>query len=1169
MSTRVYINVDLDPFCAELVFPKGLDVGGFVSLVFGRFTQEVPCGPQDHGVRHISLRSATRAKFGKELPLKKKVFISVPYGERNPLCTLRDAPLPDDLEDIPDASDEEAVDDIILGTNNDAADRPAPSSEEAPPAVVSGLLCPSCGGWFMNTEVLQLHKAMSHTRVNSNKPVKTLYGCKDCKKTYSTSSDCLLHKWTHKPESEWPFQCKNCNRGFIRQGAFVKHQQTHNFECKECNRTFTDQTKLQDHSVTHQQRRETFLCIHCEQLFLSKAGLERHVLRYHKNTSAVSTGERVNEADGVDPETAPETAAILDSIPVELSCDQCTFGCSQASELAQHVASNHPTVPIFRCKKCEQPFLKEGECQEHMQLKHQLLHVEPTSDGNYLCQICDRRLKTFSGYWGHLRGHSKAGAKPFLCDQCGHRYTSRGSLTKHKRTHDFANATKCPHCSKEFATLDYMRNHERLVHTRNFKFSCRLCGHKFPNERKQQTHMAVVHEQELTPEELKAMTRVRHMRCPDCSFATYSSLQFKQHRATHTGRYPFSCTLCDRAFAFRFQLTLHMRRQHRPGGPLACPHCPRHFIAEDAHSAHVALHGAPHAKGLECTQCKRLYETPRLLEKHQASVHNSQALRFPCSLCNKRFRTSSGIVAHRRVAHLDSYGGTNEKTAKQVPAKNWAHRPGRFQLTLHMRRQHRPGGPLACPHCPRHFIAEDAHSAHVALHGAPHAKGLECTQCKRLYETPRLLEKHQASVHNSQTLRFPCSLCNKRFRTSSGIVAHRRVAHLDSYGGTNEKTAKQVPAKNWAHRPGRKYGCSRWKYSCEPCGRFFKFDGSLRAHRVFFHGIEGKTAEEKLCPECGKAFQTELSLAMHLRTHTQEVNFKCSVCSKIYRSRCSLKKHIATAHRSSLRAFCAVCNRGFLSHSTMLLHVKFAHQLGAKAGATAEVIADSSKPSADSATSVTVEPEVAAAPVSNETPVSSTPSVQAVAPTSIASSVPEMAAIPSVSSVTHVTAAPTMSSVPGTVAVSTVSLIPEVSSVSTVSPAARVVVVTQPIPNVTSYTTAASSNTEAPLQDIAADGASVALSPPSMTTDSIVELEPVEEITELTQMEPGGHDHAAVEHLFASIEQPTASLPMVGDAPPLTIVGSAQHMLHMLSVSQVEEVVSEACLPQNSCPNVW
>uniref|UniRef100_A0A131YW12 Zinc finger protein n=1 Tax=Rhipicephalus appendiculatus TaxID=34631 RepID=A0A131YW12_RHIAP len=1079
MSTRVYINVDLDPFCAELVFPKGLDVGGFVSLIFGRFTQEAPRGPQDHGVRHISLQSASRAKFGKELPLKKKVFISVPYGERNPLCTLRDAPLPDDLADIPDASDEEAVDDVILGSSKaDGSDRPPSRSEEASPSVVSGLLCPSCGGWFSNTEVLQLHKAMSHSRVNSNKPVKTLYGCKICKKTYSTSSDCLLHKWKHKPESEWPFQCKNCSRGFIRQAAFVRHQQTHNFECKECNRNFTSQERLQEHSVTHQQGRETFLCVHCEQLFLSKAGLERHVLRYHKNASAVSTGERVNEADGMDPETAPEKAAILGSIPVELTCDQCTFGCSQASELAQHVASNHPTVPIFRCKKCEQPFLKEAECEEHMQLKHQLIHVEPTSEGTYLCQICDRRLKTFSGYWGHLRGHTKA--KPFLCDQCGHRYTSRGSLTKHKRTHDFANATKCPHCSKEFATLDYMRNHERLVHTRNFKFSCRLCGHKFPNERKQQTHMAVVHEQELTREELNAMTRVRRMSCPDCSFATYSALQFRQHRATHTGRYPFSCTLCDRAFTFRFQLTLHMRRQHRPGGPLMCPHCPRHFIAEDSHRAHVALHGAPHAKGLECTQCKRLYETPRLLEKHQASVHSLQATRFTCKVCNKRFRTSSGIVAHRRVAHLDSHGGTNEKaTAKQAAS-----------------------------------------------------------------------------------------------------------------------------SKNWAHRPGRKYGCSRWKYSCEPCGRFFKFDGSLRAHRVFFHGIEGKTAEEKLCPECGKAFQTELSLAMHLRTHTQEVNFKCSVCSKIYRSRCSLKKHIATAHRSSLRVFCAVCNRGFLSHASMLLHVKFAHKDGAKAGATAEVIADRLEPSEDAATSVTmtdVEAEAVATsvsamfPVSNVPPVSTMPSIEVVVPMSTVSSVPHMGAALTVSSVPHVATAPTASSVPGIAAASalslvpnmasvstvcsvpgiaaatTVSLVPDVASVSTVSSAACMASAPTmpPVPEIDSYPVTASDNTEAQVQDMEEAADSVALPSPSMTSDGMVELEPVQEITELTRMEPGSHEHAAVEHLFASIQQPTASLPVVADGPPLTVVGSAQHMLHMLSVSQVEEVVSEVCLPQNSCPNVW
>lgn len=286
----------------------------------------------------------------------------------------------------------------------------------------------------------------------------------------------------------------------------------------------------------------------------------------------------------------------------------------------------------------------------------------------------------------------------------------------------------------------------------------------------------------------------------------------------------------------------------------------------------------------------------------------------------------------------------------------------------------------------------------------------------------------------------------------------------------------------------------------------------------------------------------------------------------------------------------------------MLLHVKFAHKDGAKAGATAEVIADRLEPSTDAATSVTmtdVEAEAASDSamfsISNVPPVSTMPSVQVVVPTSTVSSVPHMGAALTVSSVPHVATAPTVSSipgiaamsalsrvpnvasvstvslVPGIAAVTTVSMVPDVASVSTVSSAACVAPVPTmpPIPGIVSYTVTASDNTVAPDQDMEAATDSVALPSPSMTSDGMVELEPVQEITELTRMEPGSHEHAAVEHLFASIQQPTASLPVVADGPPLTVVGSAQHMLHMLSVSQVEEVVSEVCLPQNSCPNVW
>lgn len=777
MATRVFVNVDEDPFCAELVFPRGLEGGAFVSLVFGRFSRH----QGSTGRKHLALQRG--ANQGG--PVGQKVFISVPYGERQPLCTLREAPLPDDLQDIPDPEeDDEAVDDVILAPSN----AKAPSTGDGD-GVQCGTLCTSCNGWFCSVEVLQIHRALTHARSNATaKPVKTVYGCKVCRKTFPSSADCLLHKWKHRPESEWPFQCKSCQRGFLRQAAFVRHQQSHAPQCRECNLTFGDHDELHKHNVSHQHGRETFLCVHCEQLFLSKAGLQRHIARYH--------GSLVEEGD---PESVAEVAACLDSQPVELHCPLCTFGCTESQQLAQHTASSHPEVPTVRCSKCEQAFLKEEELSEHLSLKHQLLQVEHAGDGSYVCHVCDRRLKTFSGYWGHLRSHTKM--KPFLCDQCGHRYTSRGSLTKHKRTHDFANASRCPHCGKEFATLDYMRNHERLVHTRDFKFPCRLCGHRFPNERKQQTHMAVVHEQELSAEELASLTRVRHQRCPDCPFATYSALQFRQHRATHTGRYPFACTHCTRAFAFRFQLTLHVRRHHRQGGPLACPHCPRRFVAEETHKAHVALHGAPHAVSLMCTDCNCLYETPRLLDKHRAALHGKGEPRYACRSCSKRFRTAGGMAAHYRVIH------------------------GGFAV--------------------RHYTCKPG----------PTGKG------------------------------------------SSATVA-----------------------------PMRRYGCSRWPFSCEPCGRFFKFESSLRAHRVCFHGLPGSEQQSKSCPECGKSFQTELSLSMHLRTHTQEVHFKCSVCSKLYRSRSSLKKHVALVHRACLRCFCPHCGKGFLGQASLALHTRFCHK---------------------------------------------------------------------------------------------------------------------------------------------------------------------------------------------------------------------------------------------------
>ena len=50
------------------------------------------------------------------------------------------------------------------------------------------------------------------------------------------------------------------------------------------------------------------------------------------------------------------------------------------------------------------------------------------------------------------------------------------------------------------------------------------------------------------------------------------------------------------------------------------------------------------------------------------------------------------------------------------------------------------------------------------------------------------------------------------------------------------------------------------------------------------------------CPECPKSFYTKQELAAHIRTHTGEKPFKCTICSKYFGRIYHQKRHMETVH---------------------------------------------------------------------------------------------------------------------------------------------------------------------------------------------------------------------------------------------------------------------------------
>jgi len=106
-------------------------------------------------------------------------------------------------------------------------------------------------------------------------------------------------------------------------------------------------------------------------------------------------------------------------------------------------------------------------------------------------------------------------------------------------------------------------------------------------------------------------------------------------------------------------------------------------------------------------------------------------------------------------------------------------------------------------------------------------------------------------VYTGEEIQKPhqCKECEKCFSTTSGLKSHERTH------------TKEQP------------------FTCEHCGKQFKFCGALRHHVNSLH--EGR--KDFLCHICGKCFAEKVARDNHIRVHTGERPFRCEICGKDFK----------------------------------------------------------------------------------------------------------------------------------------------------------------------------------------------------------------------------------------------------------------------------------------------
>ncbi|KAK5868793.1 hypothetical protein PBY51_009772 [Eleginops maclovinus] len=107
-------------------------------------------------------------------------------------------------------------------------------------------------------------------------------------------------------------------------------------------------------------------------------------------------------------------------------------------------------------------------------------------------------------------------------------------------------------------------------------------------------------------------------------------------------------------------------------------------------------------------------------------------------------------------------------------------------------------------------------------------------------------------------------------------------------------------------------------HGCEYCGKHFQDNMRLRMHML----SHTAPAEALVCDQCGATFSSEDALEAHRQTHTgTDMAVFCLLCAKRFQTQKALQQHMEV-HTGMHSYICSHCERPFPSHTTLKRHLR-------------------------------------------------------------------------------------------------------------------------------------------------------------------------------------------------------------------------------------------------------